>query len=216
MSSVMTPLSYHTIEEKYLDQVKTLHDHLFPIKYADSFYRSLISDELYEVVVGVDEGDEVVSVATGRMQFAFKQSPAAYVSTFGVRESYRRCGLGVEILKRLVVQLWRRDCLMIYLHVQASNVAAVNFYVKCGFRKMKYLRNYYNIVGELNDAYEMLLILPDSIMEERTIDELYFIMQPVPESEHKMNVEGPFDLVLLCAIGLIIFFALLLFKILQH
>ena len=76
-----------------LPSLRLLDDHLFPVKYTDSFYRRLLSDG-YFVVVAVAPSGEVVAVASARTVRYEDGGPNptndAYIMTLGVRDTFRR------------------------------------------------------------------------------------------------------------------------------
>jgi len=65
--------------------------------------------------------------------------------TIGVTRSWRRKGLGAALLQQLRERLLAGGLVSsVYLHVQASNTTAMDFYLRHGFKVVKKEIGYYN------------------------------------------------------------------------
>ena len=97
-----------TLSSALVPSLRLLDDHLFPVKYTDSFYRRLLSDG-YFVVVAVAPSGEVVAVASARTVRYEDGGPNptndAYIMTLGVRDTFRRHRLGTKALQLLILRL---------------------------------------------------------------------------------------------------------------
>ncbi len=89
---------------------------------------------------------------------------AVYITTIGVIDECRRGGIGSEMLAELEREAAKEfpACRVYYLHVIASNKAAVRFYEKNGYKSTQLIKNYYRIEEKEHDA--MLVV---KIKEER-------------------------------------------------
>ena len=58
--------------------------------------------------------------------------------------NYRNNGIASELLEYLVNLGINNNCLNITLEVRRSNITAINFYQKNGFKKVSTRKNYYN------------------------------------------------------------------------
>lgn len=65
-------------------------------------------------------------------------------------------GVSVDFWKSCVQKLKEKDVMNIYLEVEASNVVAIGFYHKLGFKTLKTIKNYYS---DGMDALTMILSL---------------------------------------------------------
>lgn len=145
-----------------LPSLRLLDDHLFPVKYTDSFYRRLLSDG-YFVVVAVAPSGEVVAVASARTVRYEDGGPNptndAYIMTLGVRDTFRRHRLGTKALQLLIQLLRERtDCVAAELHVKAENAGAMSFYKRFGFEidpEHGFSRDHYYIEGHNYHAFYM-------------------------------------------------------------
>lgn len=77
-----------------------------------------------------------------------------YIMTLGCVNSYRRIGLGTLLVQQCAQQVQADpSCGSLYLHVITSNAAAINFYERQGFHRVKEIENYYSIEGRLYNCY---------------------------------------------------------------
>lgn len=99
----------------------------------DGFFVAKLFDEIVGYIIASSKASEIVSIA--------------------VKQKYRKMGIGRALVKRAVDYLIAMNCREIKLHVRESNVGAIAFYEKCGFRKVEKVRCYY---GD-EDGYLMKL-----------------------------------------------------------
>eukprot|EP01062_Namystynia_karyoxenos_P040624 TRINITY_DN29607_c0_g1_i1.p1 TRINITY_DN29607_c0_g1~~TRINITY_DN29607_c0_g1_i1.p1 ORF type:complete len:383 (+),score=95.31 TRINITY_DN29607_c0_g1_i1:161-1150(+) len=147
-----------------------LHSELFPVVYNQSFYDSLLADNVASIVVyhqREDGGETMVGLSTARVGTRHSlcgawcdPPPTAYLITFGVTERCRRMRLGVELFNRTLRLLQQRGCRSLSLHVLVSNDAAISFYLHQGFVVTRHLHDYYLIAGEYRDALHMVRDIP--------------------------------------------------------
>jgi ribosomal protein S18 acetylase RimI-like enzyme len=78
-----------------------------------------------------------------------------YIMTLGTADDYRKHGLATYLIQQCIAQQVQNDtqCGALYLHVLDSNVAALRFYEKLGFHRVKLIPNYYTIDGRLRNCY---------------------------------------------------------------
>ena len=128
------------LEEKYL---------------LESLGEKLLASELSEKNNGVSfyviENDDVVIGYIGRYYF-FQE---AEVLNFVVDESYQRQGYGQKLFDKMVEDM--KDVKKITLEVRASNIKAINFYTKNGFKQVGVRKKYYK------NGEDALLLLKEFI-----------------------------------------------------
>jgi [ribosomal protein S18]-alanine N-acetyltransferase len=73
---------------------------------------------------------------------------------FATHREFQRCGVGRQIIAKLVGRLTRHKRNSISLHVRETNLEAQLFYRSMGFRATEIVRKHYVDTGE--DAYSML------------------------------------------------------------
>ena len=176
---------YACVAPPHLQEVRRLHEELFPVVYARAFYESLLTDEM-DAVVALDaeaaaaaeaedpEGDDdgrmpsvvkgsrlVLGVSTTRVtvdtDWLCRTTRTGYLSTFGVTGAARRRRIGSSLLDISLRRLRDAGCGTVHLHVLTDNHTAIDFYKRHGFRTMRTLESYYLIHQTYRDAFHMQL-----------------------------------------------------------
>ena len=80
-----------------------------------------------------------------------------HINNFAVRSEYRRRGIGIALLDRVLQEARRRKANAAFLEVRSGNRAAQALYEKSGFRAIATRANYYSDPRE--DAVVMSLVL---------------------------------------------------------
>jgi ribosomal-protein-alanine N-acetyltransferase len=80
-----------------------------------------------------------------------------HINNVAVRERYRRQGIGLTLLGRILEAGRRRGVAAAFLELRAGNAAALSLYEKCGFRVTARRKNYYSEPTE--DALVMTIQL---------------------------------------------------------
>lgn len=81
------------------------------------------------------------------------------ILNFAVATDVRRCGIGHQMVQRLIDKLSQQRRREIVLEVRETNVPAQLFFSNCGFRAITVLRQHYDDTCE--DAYYMRYCLTD-------------------------------------------------------
>ena len=83
-----------------------------------------------------------------------QHSRVFYIMTLGTVSTYRNLGVATALIQKCR-DLIQRDpsCGALYLHVITHNHAAIQFYEKLGFYRVKTIRDYYTIDGVNYDCY---------------------------------------------------------------
>lgn len=89
-----------------------------------------------------------------------------YISTIGVIDEFRRCGLGKVILDRYI-SLVKDKCIAICLHVIEHNEAAIKFYFKNNFIEGVKDDKHYFIRGAYYAARAFIALF-DSLEKEQS------------------------------------------------
>uniref|UniRef100_A0A7S2U2D6 N-alpha-acetyltransferase 60 n=1 Tax=Lotharella oceanica TaxID=641309 RepID=A0A7S2U2D6_9EUKA len=144
-----------------IPEIISLHDVLFPVKYSDSFFNSLIRrDDMHTILAFSVEDGVLTGVSTARIEEKSESCYAireGYISTLGVKPGYRRHGLGKFLLEKTVELLEKQQsCSAIKLHVKADNIPAINLYYKTGFELLEHLVNHYYFDGKRHDALHLV------------------------------------------------------------
>eukprot|EP01126_Amoeba_proteus_P045598 TRINITY_DN5116_c0_g1_i10.p1 TRINITY_DN5116_c0_g1~~TRINITY_DN5116_c0_g1_i10.p1 ORF type:complete len:205 (+),score=24.80 TRINITY_DN5116_c0_g1_i10:63-677(+) len=153
------------LTDKNVKQLKILNAVVFPVKYRDPFYDSLLrKPDLSQLAF---YNDLFVGAVCCRLEPIESGSNICrlYIMTLGVLPSYRKCGIGSKLLEYVLdyskKQHGKFTIKDIYLHVQTSNEGAINFYKKFGFEKTDIVKDYYKKL-EPPDAF-IITRVPDRV-----------------------------------------------------
>ena len=80
-----------------------------------------------------------------------------HINNVAVRERYRRQGIGLNLLDRILEEGRRRGVAAAFLELRAGNTAALSLYEKCGFSLTSRRKRYYSEPPE--DALVMTIQL---------------------------------------------------------
>uniref|UniRef100_A0A7S2SR30 N-alpha-acetyltransferase 60 n=1 Tax=Rhizochromulina marina TaxID=1034831 RepID=A0A7S2SR30_9STRA len=106
-----------------------------------------------QVIPERDCGDDGVLAPQGLFSCSRRRS-VMYILTLGTREEYRRRGVAQSLLAQCVERAKATPgCDAVYLHVITYNTAAIRFYEKNGFVRLRELKSYYKIAGKPYDSY---------------------------------------------------------------
>ena len=104
-------------------------------------------DDQSEYFITEADGQIVACVGAGIL------GDTAEIETFAVDPKFRRRGIGKKIFARLLRTVRERGAKFVILEVRPSNLPAIDFYERFGFKIVDRLKNYY--VDE--DAFVMFL-----------------------------------------------------------
>lgn len=139
MSSSVT---FDSVREKNLMQLRKINSSIFPIRYQDKFYKDALNSGEFTKLAFY--GDIYVGAVACRLEKRPTGGQRLYIMTLGVLAPYRRRGIGSKLLHHsLSLCLQDPSILEIYLHVQTNNEEAIHFYTKYGFRITETVTNYY-------------------------------------------------------------------------
>ncbi len=80
-----------------------------------------------------------------------------HINNVAIREKYRRQGIGLNLLDRILEEGKHHGVKAAFLELRAGNLAALSLYEKCGFRVTARRKKYYS--EPLEDALVMTLQL---------------------------------------------------------
>lgn len=168
-------------QSKDQGQITSLHEEWFPIRYPDEYWRRACAEHrslegwallTLARVLPKDPAHIIGCVSAVLMKLG--RCPdidssaiwghcthTLYIKTLGVRAEHRRRGHALELVR--ACELYAREassgvlvCGAVWLHVLASNTKAMKLYELSGFLRHKALPGFYNINGEMVDAWLML------------------------------------------------------------
>lgn len=89
-----------------------------------------------------------------------------HIMSFAVASRYRRCGVGAEMIGKLINKLAQQRRTAITLEIRETNLPAQLFFQKQGFLATSVLRNHYEDTDE--DAYAMEYLLVEEEEQQDT------------------------------------------------
>ena len=185
------PLKFRRLCVDDLEAIKALHEEWFPVRYSAAFYDAAVrermvgtAEPLYTLVAEDARTLEIVGLVTAQLTDAetcgdalfepsdeFLEAECArvmYVLTLGSASRYRRRGIAKELLRRCVRRaVDEAHCGAVYLHVITYNVAAIDFYEKNDFTRLRMIADYYRIDGVSYACYVYALFLSRARVDGR-------------------------------------------------
>ena len=141
-------IEYYLADSRHVDQMHEIEEMTFSVPWS---YKSLFDDvcnhDISLYIVGMC-GDELISYAG--LWYVMEES---HITNIAVKESFRRRGIGVEMMNRLFDAAGKLHVKTMTLEVRESNTAAISLYEKIGFIKEGRRKGYYA------DNYEDALIM---------------------------------------------------------
>lgn len=115
-----------------------------------------VTGEICGCVVGkIDCDDEAVAATTTQEMPAIRTVQTGYIGMLAVSKSYRRKGIGKDLVRRVLQRMKDRGCESVTLETEVSNVTAQKLYQDhFGFIREELLVRYYLNCG---DAYRLRL-----------------------------------------------------------
>ncbi len=114
-----------------LDVLLAVPEGLFDSPVDPVHSRAFLDDPLHEIVLAF-EGDLAVGLASGTILLHPDKPPAMFVNEVGVRDGWKRRGIGAAIIVRLFEVARARGCRGIWLGTESDNGAALALYRKLG------------------------------------------------------------------------------------
>jgi len=138
------PVTLGDIHVNNINQLRKLNETCFPVTYADKFYNEIPTLQR-EFTQFAYSGGFSIGAVCGRVEATpDPERKRLYIMTIGVLIAYRGRGVGRFLLDYLVKNAEERsDLAMVYLHVQTSNAAALDFYKNAGFENLGKIEGYY-------------------------------------------------------------------------
>lgn len=123
-------------------EVECFREDSFPPHYIARF----LEDPTFITLVTALEGKVIGYVAVHVENFEGKRM--GHIYSIAVRPEYRRMGIGSRLLETIEEILRQSGAKVCYLEARKDNIAAINFYLKHGYRVFEVLRNYYGAGGD--------------------------------------------------------------------
>ena len=158
----MKRITYRRLTKKDVAAVEELENECFSDPWTRAMLLGAFCSEFF-VGFGAFSGKTLAGFAIGTSVFE-----DAETDDIAVRESFRRQGIGGELLRLLEETAKERGAARAYLEVRVSNAAAIALYESRGYRKLHVRKRYY---PDGEDAYAMSKrLLPDGAAEMRSAE----------------------------------------------
>jgi peptide alpha-N-acetyltransferase len=110
------------------------------------------------------ENAELIGVVMGKAEVEYDKIYRGYVAMLAVNESYRKRGIGQQLVRNLIDRMVEMGCDEVTLETELINTKALNLYEKLGFMRVEKLGRYYLNGG---DAYRLkfFIVKEDSQQE---------------------------------------------------
>ena len=166
------------------ETVQTLCEECFPIVYPDWWYENILSDRV-QFSLGAFSGDQLVGMIVaeyqtpkdareqGKIPYSCTNYSVAYIISLGVKTEFRRQGIARTLMQSLFDSL-KTGCKLVYLHVQSTNQAAIDFYQWQNFREHCKISSYYTINEEPADALVYTCSIHGGPLEPMQWSELFY------------------------------------------
>ena len=66
-----------------------------------------------------------------------------HILNLAVHQEFRRRGIATELMNNILVEFKEKGCNLLYLEVRVSNLDAIKFYERFGFKVSSFRRKYY-------------------------------------------------------------------------
>lgn len=152
----MKRITYRRLTKKDVAAVEELERECFPDPWTRAMLLGAFCSEFF-VGFGAFEGKTLAGFALGTSVFE-----DAETDDIAVRESYRRQGIGGELLRLLEEAAKERGATRAFLEVRVQNAAAIALYESKGYKKLHVRKKYY---PDGEDAFVMNKRLPIAAAE---------------------------------------------------
>lgn len=128
------------MDEADVDAVATIETASFSDPWpSESFHKELESNRLaFYLVARIKPEDKAVAYIG-----AWKVLYEIHITTLAVAEKFRRRGIGSRLVEALVISTANRGARYLTLEVRPSNLSAIKFYDKHGFKIIGRRKRYY-------------------------------------------------------------------------
>ena len=122
----MNGITYRRLTKKDVSAVEKLERECFSDPWSEAMLTGAFGSEFF-IGFGAFDGE----------------TPVGYALATAVKESYRRRGIGGELLKLAESEAEKRGAIRAFLEVRVGNAAAIALYESRGYRKLRVRRKYY-------------------------------------------------------------------------
>ncbi|KAH9385232.1 N-alpha-acetyltransferase 50 [Nematocida major] len=152
-----------------VEEIKAITQRIFPVSYQNDFYQKLFSKNTFVQLLCRSENNEIIGLFAARIsdphtmdikndlqqggskcqcqeEDPLLENRILYVILLGVSQEFRGAGHGKMLIREIESIAVAYGIKHVVLHVQTSNLPAIEFYYKLGFKLVKLITNYYKNV----------------------------------------------------------------------
>lgn len=133
----------------HAEEIAMIEAETFSRPWSRESVEASIADENTEFLVCLN-GRHVVGYLSAQMI-----CPECYIGNLAVRDTYRRQGIGFELLQTMIRKAEKYGCEFVSLEVRVSNTAAIRLYERTGFRIQGIRPDYYSAPAENAAIYTL-------------------------------------------------------------
>lgn len=138
---------------KDIDKIRILSNSVIKTKFSTRKFEKILSI-FPDLCLTAVLGNDIVGFLIATLSNDNIKNCTLYA--MGVESKFMGHGIGAKLLNRLIFILRKKKVEIINLHVRESNVNAIDFYEKNGFKQVKKVKNFY---PDGEHAVEMALML---------------------------------------------------------
>jgi len=140
---------YRYMTESDIEVAREIEVKTNPVPWTKKNFTDCLINEYYCLIQEVNQEFSGFAIQT----ISFDE---AHILNIGIREKFRKKGLGQDLLNQIVHASKELGSKKILLEVRISNKAAIDFYSKSGFKKLRLSKDYYRLPDGTEDALIMV------------------------------------------------------------
>jgi len=126
----------------FLDQLHFIEKKCFRLEAFSKKQISCLLKDYSSISLAARVNNEIVGFMIGQIEVE-KDIVVGHIITLDITPNYHRKGIGQKLIQKIEAIFKQRGIKEAYLEVREDNTAALELYIKCGFKKMAKLENYY-------------------------------------------------------------------------
>ncbi len=144
----MNTISYRYMTEEDLEDILEIEISSNPHPWTEKNFLDCIQRDYYCLIQEFNQKISGFAIQSTSLE-------EAHLLNIGIKEKFRRKGLGVDILNQVIIFSESISCRRVFLEVRVSNTKAISLYEKEGFQKVDIRKNYYRLGDGREDALIM-------------------------------------------------------------
>ncbi len=139
----MQKINIKPFDESDIEEAVKLEKECFSSPWSKKGFESALAEGLSYFICARNENGDFMGYAG-----MYSAADEGYIYNIAVRTEYRSNGVGTALLKNLLEYSGRHGLSFLSLEVRISNVNAIKFYEKLGFKELGIRKNFYDFPKE--------------------------------------------------------------------